>query len=106
MRLLRRLLPVPDPEVPDRRGPAGRHRAATHRVPLRPWQVRHRWFTVRRRGLDPAEVHEFLDRVADELSVAQVAVAALREENARIKATLRRWQSAQAAGHYELAGGR
>ncbi|GGM11737.1 DivIVA domain-containing protein [Micromonospora yangpuensis] len=99
--LLRRFRPAPSPA--DLAEPPGRHRAAAHRMPLRPWQVRHRWFTVRRHGLDPVEVTEFLHLVADELTVAQTALGALREENARIKRTLRSWQSAQAAGLPELA---
>lgn len=58
-------------------------------LPLRPWQVRERRFTARRRGLDPAEISAFLHRVADELAVAQTALAAVREENVRIKDALR-----------------
>ncbi|MBO4205054.1 DivIVA domain-containing protein [Micromonospora echinofusca] len=72
--------------------------------PLRPWQVRERCFNHRRQGLDPTEVTAFLHRVAGELAVAQTALAAVREENTRIKDALRAWQSAQAPSAYELAG--
>jgi DivIVA domain-containing protein len=72
---------------------------------LRAWQVRHRDFTVCRRGLDPAEVTTFLGRVADELAVAHTAMAALTEENQRIKQHLRAWQTWQSRHHaYDLAG--
>ncbi|MGW1056485.1 DivIVA domain-containing protein [Micromonospora rubida] len=64
-------------------------------LPLRPWQVRSRTFTPRRRGADPAEVAEFLDRVAADLAAAYAALARSREEVARIKAALREWQSRQ-----------
>nr|WP_231921561.1 DivIVA domain-containing protein [Micromonospora auratinigra] len=70
-----------------------------NRTPLRPWQVRDRCFNVRRRGVDPVEIRAFLHRVADELAVAQTALAAVQEENVRIKNALRAWQSAQAASH-------
>nr|WP_245675771.1 DivIVA domain-containing protein [Micromonospora halophytica] len=69
--------------------------------PLRPWQVRDRCFNVRRHGLDPVEIRDFLHRVADELTVAQTALVAVQEENVRIKNALRAWQSAQSANrHY------
>jgi DivIVA domain-containing protein len=70
-----------------------------YRSPLHPWQIRERCFNVRRRGLDPVEIHAFLHQVADELTVAQTALAAVREENVRIKNALRDWQSAQSANH-------
>nr|WP_308220862.1 DivIVA domain-containing protein [Micromonospora phytophila] len=72
---------------------------AHHKHPLRPWQIRERCFNVRRRGLDPVEIRAFLDRVADELTVAQTALVAVQEENVRIKNALRAWQSAQSANH-------
>ncbi|MDM4722215.1 DivIVA domain-containing protein [Micromonospora sp. WMMA1363] len=71
----------------------------TNHIPLRPWQVRDRCFTVRRRGVDPVEIRAFLHRVADELAVAQRALVAVQEENVRIKNALRAWQSAQSANH-------
>ncbi|MEU3452404.1 DivIVA domain-containing protein [Micromonospora sp. NPDC006766] len=75
--------------------------AGQHKLPLRPWQIRERHFNVRRKGLDPVEIRAFLHRVADELTVAQTALVAVREENVRIKDALRTWQSAQAAKrHY------
>ncbi|WP_406106940.1 DivIVA domain-containing protein [Micromonospora globbae] len=66
-------------------------------APLRPWHIRERHFNVRRRGLDPVEIRAFLHQVADELTVAQTALAAVQEENVRIKNALRAWQSAQSA---------
>ncbi|MFI6821502.1 DivIVA domain-containing protein [Micromonospora sp. NPDC050187] len=71
--------------------------------PLTPERIRGRHFTIRRRGLDPAEIAVFLDRVADELSVARTALTAVREENQRIKDALRSWQSAQAPTAREMA---
>ncbi|MFG2105782.1 DivIVA domain-containing protein [Micromonospora chersina] len=72
---------------------------ANRRQPLRPWQIRERCFNVRRRGLDAVEIRTFLHQVADELTVAQTALRAVQEENARIKNALRSWQSAQSANH-------
>lgn len=72
---------------------------ANRSQPLRPWQIRERCFNVRRRGLDPVEIRAFLHQVADELTVAQTALAAVQEENVRIKNALRSWQSAQSANH-------
>lgn len=67
------------------------------RRPLRPWQIRSRCFTRRWRGVDPAEIRAFLHQVAEELTVAQIALVAVQEENVRIKNALRTWQSAQSA---------
>jgi DivIVA domain-containing protein len=92
-----------DVEPLRRLGPA--YRSAAYR-PLWPSQVRTRRFTpvgFRRRGVDPDEVTEFLDRVAGDLARAYAEVAGLREQNARIKDALRRWQSRQAPTARELA---
>ncbi|WP_428964204.1 DivIVA domain-containing protein [Micromonospora fluostatini] len=73
------------------------YRSAAYR-PLSPGQVRQRRFgstSVGRRGLDPAEVYAFLDRIAGELSAAYDALARSREEADRVRAALRRWQSEQ-----------
>ncbi|MCW3843186.1 DivIVA domain-containing protein [Micromonospora yasonensis] len=90
-----------------RGGPSTCYRSSTY-VPLLPWQVRQRRFRATRlgrRGLDPGEVREFLDRVADDLAAAYRALGDSRQESARIKDALRRWQSEQAqqranAGRY------
>lgn len=82
----------------DRRPPA-RAAAPQNPLPLRPWQIRERHFNVRYRGLDPLEIRAFLHRVADELAVAQTALATVQEENVRIKNALRAWQSAQSANN-------
>ncbi|PZG05652.1 cell division protein DivIVA [Micromonospora craterilacus] len=74
------------------------YRSAVY-LPLRPWQVRERRFRhtrFGRRGLDPVEVQEFLDRVADDLSAVYDALGTSRQEAARIKDALRRWQSEHA----------
>ncbi|MBQ0894227.1 DivIVA domain-containing protein [Micromonospora sp. U56] len=78
-------------------GPTCYRSAAYH--PLRPWQVRERGFRptpLGRRGLDPQEVREFLDRVAGDLAVVYDALAQSRRETDRVKDALRRWQSEQA----------
>lgn len=67
--------------------------------PLWPWQVRQRRFRstrLGRRGLDPQEVGEFLDRVAGDLAAVYDALAHSRRETDRVKDALRRWQSEQA----------
>jgi DivIVA domain-containing protein len=64
--------------------------------PLRPWQVRRRRFRSvgpLRRGLDPADVQEFLGQVADDLAALYESLDQSREETGRIKDALRRWQS-------------
>ncbi|MEW2381625.1 DivIVA domain-containing protein [Micromonospora sp. NPDC047707] len=74
------------------------YRSASYH-PLRPWQVRERRFRPSRfgrRGLDPDDVHEFLNRVADDLSTVYDALGVSRQETTRIKDALRRWQSEQA----------
>lgn len=81
--------------------------AAYH--PLRPWQVRERRFRLSplgRRGLDPQEVREFLDRVAGDLAVVYDALAESRREIDRIKTALRHWQSEQARTRLERSAGR
>ncbi|MFI6821910.1 DivIVA domain-containing protein [Micromonospora sp. NPDC050187] len=65
-------------------------------APLGPWQVRGRRFSLARRwrrGLDPDEVHDFLDRVADDLATAYELLDRSQQETSRIKEALRRWQS-------------
>jgi DivIVA domain-containing protein len=79
------------------------YRSAAY-TPLRPWQVRGRTFTPRGRGgVDAVEVREFLDRIADDLATAYAAVAASRDEAARVKAALRQWQSRQARFAHNMA---
>jgi DivIVA domain-containing protein len=88
-------------------GPTCYRSAAYH--PLRPWQVRERRFRptpIGRRGLDPQEVGEFLDRVAGDLAVVYDALAQSRRETDRIKDALRRWQSEQARHRNEGSHGR
>lgn len=66
--------------------------------PLTAGQVRDRRFRSVRRGLDPTEVHAFLHRVAGELAAARRDLAAVTEENVRIKRALRSWQARFAPG--------
>ena len=100
-RLLRRILTRSRRPRP-RYSAVGEYRSASY-LPIRPWQVRGRQFTISRRGLDPDEVAAFLDRVADDLGGVYAELARSREETARIKAALRRWQSSQAPSMRELA---
>ncbi|MFU8871922.1 DivIVA domain-containing protein [Micromonospora sp. SL4-19] len=83
----------------ERPRPASTSYRSSAYVPLAPWQVRQRRFRptrLGRRGLDPGEVREFLDQVADDLAAAYRALGDSRQETARIKDALRRWQSEQA----------
>ncbi|WP_320067585.1 DivIVA domain-containing protein [Micromonospora sp. RTGN7] len=76
----------------------GNYRSTSYSL-LRPWQVRGRsfgWTPFGRRGLDPQEVADFLDRVADDLAAVYQALGDSRQESARIKDALRTWQSDQA----------
>ncbi|MEW2383075.1 DivIVA domain-containing protein [Micromonospora sp. NPDC047707] len=88
-------------------GPTCYRSAAYH--PMRPWQVRERRFRstpLGRRGLDPREVGEFLDRVAGDLAAVYDALARSRRETDRVKDALRRWQSEQARARNERGYGR
>jgi DivIVA domain-containing protein len=76
----------------------GHYRSSGYSL-LRPWQVRERrfgWTRFGRRGLDPQEVADFLDRVAADLAAVYEALDESRQEAARIKDALRSWQSDQA----------
>ncbi len=84
------------------------YRSASYR-PLRPWQVRERRFRLTplgRRGLDPREVREFLDRVAGDLAAVYDELAQSRRETDRVKDALRRWQSERARARIEQGAGR
>ncbi|KAB1938080.1 DivIVA domain-containing protein [Micromonospora sp. ALFpr18c] len=88
-------------------GPTSYRSAAYH--PLRPWQVREKQFRptpLGRRGVEPGEVQEFLDRVAGDLAVVYDALAQSRRETERVKEALRQWQSAQARARNERSQGR
>ncbi|ATO15674.1 cell division protein DivIVA [Micromonospora sp. WMMA2032] len=103
MRNLLRIRPRRRDVGPSNVAPPGAYRSTSY-LPLRPWQVRGRSFRTRRRGLDPAEVAAFLDRVAGDLAAAYAEVARSRDETARIKGALREWQSRQAPTMRDLAG--
>ncbi|MFC8847195.1 MULTISPECIES: DivIVA domain-containing protein [unclassified Micromonospora] len=88
-------------------GPAG-HRPSAHRR-LLPWQVREQRFRstpLGRRGLDPREVQEFLDRVAGELAAAYEALDRSRREVGRVKLALCRLQSERSHARNEREWGR
>lgn len=86
-------------EPPQRAGGGSTcYRSAAY-APLWPWQVRGRRFRSAgfgRRGLDPDDVHEFLERVAGDLAAVYDALARSRDETSRVKDALRQWQSRQA----------
>jgi DivIVA domain-containing protein len=76
------------------------HWPAGHAAPaLTPQRVRATRFTrtgLGRRGLDPDEVDDFLDQVADELARRDEREAGLRADADRHKKALRSWNSEQA----------
>ncbi|NJP34884.1 DivIVA domain-containing protein [Micromonospora thermarum] len=60
---------------------------------LRPYQVRAAVFDTRWRGVDPVQVHAYLDRVADELDRLHRELATAVTDAERIRQALRQWQS-------------
>lgn len=77
------------------RGPAGAGRWAAGPA-ISPAQVRGQRFRpagVFAGGLDPIEVHRYLDRLADEIGSLREDVARTHQENVRIKCALRDWQA-------------
>lgn len=94
---MRRLLsllfrPAPRRVTPSRPPNAGWYRSTSCR-PLTDNQIRDRRFTRVRSGLEPAEVHAFLHRIAGELAATRRQLILTHEENVRIKRALRNWQS-------------
>jgi DivIVA domain-containing protein len=74
----------------------GVFRTGSRLARLRPEQVRavrFRRTRVGRRGLAEGEVYAFVRRVVDELTARDAAEAGLREENTRLKRSLREWQN-------------
>ncbi|SCL14429.1 DivIVA domain-containing protein [Micromonospora inyonensis] len=71
----------------------GRHYRSSAYRPLCAGRIRDRQFPLVRRGLDPGEVTAFLHRVADDLAALHAELDQIRNENARIKQSLRDWQS-------------
>ncbi len=68
---------------------------------LLPQQVRAVTFaTVRPRGLDPVEVYDYLNRVADELERLRRELTTANTEAERLRRALRRWQSRQTGHHH------
>ncbi|MFG1847617.1 DivIVA domain-containing protein [Micromonospora carbonacea] len=92
---------------PPPHGAAGRQPAAGRR--LLPWQVREwRFRSARfgRRGLDPREVREFLERVAVELAAAHHALAQSRRETSQVKLALCRLRAEASPARNERGWGR
>lgn len=63
-------------------------RVEAPRARTTPQEVRRKEFTARLRGVDPHDVHSFLDLVADDLEGLQAQVAMLTRENQLILADL------------------
>ncbi|MFG2102516.1 DivIVA domain-containing protein [Micromonospora echinaurantiaca] len=62
---------------------------------LLPQHVRAAAFDTRWRGLDPAQVHAYLNQLADELDRLHRDLATANTEAERIRQALRQWQSRQ-----------
>ncbi|MEV2240798.1 DivIVA domain-containing protein [Micromonospora sp. NPDC049891] len=60
---------------------------------LQSHHVRAAEFDRRWRGLDPAQVYDYLDRVADELTRLHRELTTANTESERIRQALRQWQS-------------
>ncbi|BCJ57917.1 DivIVA domain-containing protein [Micromonospora endophytica] len=70
-----------------------------------PQQVRAITFTtIRPRGLDPVQVYDYLNQVADELERLRRELTTANTEAERLRRALRRWQSHQ-AGHPHYPSG-
>ncbi|MEV4545076.1 DivIVA domain-containing protein [Micromonospora echinaurantiaca] len=63
---------------------------------LLPQHVRAAAFDTRWRGLDPDQVHAYLNRLADELDRLHHDLATANTEAERIRQALRQWQSRHA----------
>lgn len=71
---------------------------------LGPRQIRNahfRWSRLGRRGFDPAEVRDFLARVATEVADLQAEIVRVRTESGRIREAMRRWQARQSPSRNE-----
>ena len=65
-------------------------------VPRSPAQIQavtFRLTSIGRRGYRRAEVHRYLDEIADDLAAVREDLAGVRTENERLKAHLREWQT-------------
>jgi DivIVA domain-containing protein len=60
---------------------------------LHPHHARVATFDARWRGLDPDQVHDYLNRVADELERLHRELTTANTEAERIRQALRQWQS-------------
>ncbi|PWU43456.1 cell division protein DivIVA [Micromonospora globispora] len=64
---------------------------------LQPHQIRAAGFDTRWRGLDPNQVHAYLNRLADELDRLHRELTTATTEAERIRQALRQWQSRHTA---------
>ncbi|PZF92496.1 DivIVA domain-containing protein [Micromonospora deserti] len=71
---------------------------------LHPHHVRAAVFDTRWRGLDPTQVHDHLNRVADELDRLHRELTTATTETERIRQALRQWQSRHADCRHEAPG--
>ncbi|MEV6372532.1 DivIVA domain-containing protein [Micromonospora musae] len=71
---------------------------------LQPPHVRLASFGRRWRGLDPAQVHDYLDRVADELERLRRELTTANTEAERIRQALRQWQSRHTGCRHRQSG--
>ncbi|WP_262281693.1 DivIVA domain-containing protein [Micromonospora sp. MA102] len=60
---------------------------------LHPHQIRAAGFDSRWRGLDPDQVHAYLNRFADELDRLHRELTTANTEAERVRQALRQWQS-------------
>ncbi|HEX6968762.1 MAG TPA: DivIVA domain-containing protein [Micromonosporaceae bacterium] len=68
---------------------------------LTPALIRNHRFRTRWRGLDPDEVYEFMNALADEIALMSRELLIANQENDRIKKALKDWQTRHtpAPGH-------
>jgi DivIVA domain-containing protein len=70
---------------------------------LRPDEVRRKQFTVRLRGLDPNEVRDFLNLLADDVHRLQEQIVILKRDHTRQRDDLEQSQDALSQARAELA---
>ncbi|NJP32043.1 DivIVA domain-containing protein [Micromonospora thermarum] len=73
-------------------------------VRLQAHHVRTATFDTRWRGLDPSQVHDYLNRIADELDRLHRELTTTNTEAERIRQALRQWQSRHAGCRHTAPG--
>ncbi|RKN29949.1 DivIVA domain-containing protein [Micromonospora musae] len=71
---------------------------------LHPHHARIAFFDIRWRGLDSAQVQDYLDRVADELERLHRELTTANTEAERIRQAPRQWQSRHTGCHHADQG--